>query len=148
MSGGRALEMSSPAWVDARSGSSWVEVMFIALASIRGRETREGDTDDDILLRLVSKLLFHPRTVRVRCASIRVWNPWLLAVWITIVRCGGTSGSTRWMDRCALQGIQIHSTNVVMMQSHSGSQPMQAVSEVDHFWMDRCALQAVQRHSM
>ena len=85
MSGGKALEMSSLPWVDARAGLSWVEVIFIALASIRGRETREGDTDDDILLRLVSKVLFHPRTVRVRCASIRVWNPWLLAVWITIV---------------------------------------------------------------
>ena len=59
MFGGRALEMSSQAWVDARSGSSWVEVMFIALALIRDREIREGDTEDDMLLRLASKLLYH-----------------------------------------------------------------------------------------
>ena len=79
MSGGKALEMSSLPWVDARAGLSWVEVIFIALASIRGRETREGDTDDDILLRLVSKVLFHPRTVHVSCAPSRVGNPWLLS---------------------------------------------------------------------
>ena len=91
VSEGRAYEMSSLPWVDAGSGSSWVEVMSMALTLIRDRETREGDTDDDILLRLASKLLFHPRTVRVRCAQIRVSNPWLVAVLITIVRCSGTS---------------------------------------------------------
>ena len=43
--------------------------MFITMASIRDRETREGDTDDDILLRLASKLLFHPRTVNEMCSN-------------------------------------------------------------------------------
>ena len=81
MSGGRALEMSSPACVDAQSGSSWMEVRFIGLSLIRDREAREGETHDDVLLRLAS----NSSPVRVRCASIRVWNPWLLAMWISIV---------------------------------------------------------------
>ena len=54
VSGGRALEISSPACVDTQSGPSWVEVRFIGLALIRDRETREGEADDAILLRTAS----------------------------------------------------------------------------------------------
>ena len=138
------MEVSSPAWVDARSGSSWVEVhvMFIALASIRGRETREGDTDDDILLRLVSKVLFHPRTVHVSCAPSRVGNPWLLS---DVDRHCHRVG---WIDAlCQVyRDIPSHVVNVL-----NGSHPMHAMvlrcREPDQP-VDRCALQGVQGHSI
>ena len=54
VSGGRALEIPSLVCVDAQSGPSWVEVRFIGLALMRDREAREGEADDDILLRLAS----------------------------------------------------------------------------------------------